>query len=181
MDVDIHKTYPGVLYDATETGFTYFEDREVDGILYRVQNAYFDTTVGVLKWRGKDPSKPAFAIAQNADGSVSHYTKAFTILTPPWTVWDGDGQRGIFDVRDFNAKGDGVTDDHAAIQNAANAVPPTGGIVYLPPGNYLITSTILLSDNTILLGAGKENTTITAADDLQDEFGVQTALMVANT
>jgi hypothetical protein len=52
----------------------------------------------------------------------------------------------LFDVRDYGAKGDGTTDDTAAVQAAINAAiasmgsttnPPKGATIYLPPGNYL--------------------------------------------
>jgi hypothetical protein len=46
---------------------------------------------------------------------------------------------GSVSVKDFGAKGDGVTDDRAAIQAAIDSV--TAGVVYLPPAarGYLIT------------------------------------------
>nr|DAX04391.1 MAG TPA: tail fiber protein [Bacteriophage sp.] len=44
---------------------------------------------------------------------------------------------GAVNVKQFGAKGDGTTDDTAAIQNAINAIPKTGGILYFPPGKYI--------------------------------------------
>ena len=53
-------------------------------------------------------------------------------------------------VRDFGATGDGVALDTGAIQAAIDACTNIGGgIVYLPPGNYL-TGTITLKDNVTL-------------------------------
>ncbi|AZV43746.1 hypothetical protein BAOM_3137 [Peribacillus asahii] len=41
------------------------------------------------------------------------------------------------DVKSFGAKGDGVTDDSVAIQNAIATLPKTGGKLLFPPGVYL--------------------------------------------
>jgi len=41
-------------------------------------------------------------------------------------------------VRDKGAYGDGLHDDTAAFQAAVNALPSTGGTVYVPAGTYLI-------------------------------------------
>jgi polygalacturonase len=42
-------------------------------------------------------------------------------------------------VRDFGAKGDGVTDDTQALQVAIDHAARFGGIVVFPPGTYVIT------------------------------------------
>lgn len=42
------------------------------------------------------------------------------------------------DVRAFGARGDGIANDTAAFQAAINALPTTGGTVYVPPGEYMI-------------------------------------------
>jgi len=41
-------------------------------------------------------------------------------------------------VRNYGARGDGRTNDTAAIQRAINALPSTGGTVYIPAGTYMI-------------------------------------------
>jgi Pectate lyase superfamily protein len=57
-----------------------------------------------------------------------------------------------FNVKSFGAKGDGVTDDTAAIEAAQNA---TGSrVVVFPPGQYVIDSTIALMDHRTSLGSG---------------------------
>ena len=62
---------------------------------------------------------------------------------------------GIYNVRDFGARGDGKTLDtdaiNAAIRDASRA---GGGTVLLPPGHYLSFSIRLLSNVTLLLGRG---------------------------
>ena len=62
-------------------------------------------------------------------------------------------------VKDFGAVGDGVTDDTAAIQAAIDAVESVGsGRVFFPRGEYLVSSTITLSNTGVeLFGDGPGN------------------------
>ncbi|MBD1847777.1 glycoside hydrolase family 55 protein [Cyanobacteria bacterium FACHB-63] len=46
---------------------------------------------------------------------------------------------GVVNVKNFGAKGDGLTDDTKAIQAALNAYPNGKRIVYLPNGTYLVS------------------------------------------
>ncbi|ESQ84034.1 hypothetical protein AEAC466_09830 [Asticcacaulis sp. AC466] len=63
--------------------------------------------------------------------------------------------RGLFDVRDFGARGDGVTVDSPAINRAvAAAVKAGGGTVLLPAGRYLSFSIRLFDNITLLLAEG---------------------------
>jgi hypothetical protein len=67
---------------------------------------------------------------------------------------------GLVSVKDFGAKGDGVTDDRAAIQAAIDSV--AAGVVFFPstPGGYRITPTpdkkkfLALKSNIQLIGVG---------------------------
>jgi hypothetical protein len=61
-----------------------------------------------------------------------------------------------FDVTDapWNAVGDGVSDDTAAIQNCINAAASAGKSVFLPAGRYNIRAELVLPSNTTLEGAG---------------------------
>lgn len=50
---------------------------------------------------------------------------------------------GVLNVKtQYGAKGDGVTDDTAAIQAALNAYPNGKRIIYLPNGTYLVSNTL---------------------------------------
>ena len=63
-------------------------------------------------------------------------------------------------VQDYGAKGDGVTDDTQAIQNALDdSVAHGGGEVYLPPTGkaYVITNTIILGNGVALTGAATQS------------------------
>lgn len=59
--------------------------------------------------------------------------------------------RDTVSVKDFGATGDGVTDDSVAFQAAVNA----GRHLYIPPGKYLLGTTITLADGQHIHGAGK--------------------------
>lgn len=54
-------------------------------------------------------------------------------------------------VKDFGAKGDGLTNDTLAIQQALTAYDS----VYLPAGNYFISGTITISERQRFFGAGQ--------------------------
>lgn len=63
-------------------------------------------------------------------------------------------------VKDFGAKGDGVTDDTQAFLAAYNAKKQTGGKIYIPEGTY-IAYNIPLDSGIYWQGAGVGATTIT--------------------
>jgi hypothetical protein len=67
-----------------------------------------------------------------------------------------------YNVKDYGAAGDGVTDDTAEI-TAAIAACPAGGTVYFPVGDYLTSSTITVSKAINLLGASKKYSRILTA------------------
>ena len=52
----------------------------------------------------------------------------------------GNQQSGVvvIDVKEFGAKGDGVTDDTLAVKNAILSLKTTGGKVFFPKGTYLL-------------------------------------------
>ncbi len=56
--------------------------------------------------------------------------------------------RDVFDVKDYGARGDGTTDDTAAIRAAATAA--IGGVLFFSPGTYLLTDQITIGDGASL-------------------------------
>lgn len=64
-----------------------------------------------------------------------------------------------FSVVAFGAKGDGVTDDTLSVQAAADFVSLMGGgVLYFPPGTYIINKNIKIASKTIVRGAGRSST-----------------------
>ena len=57
----------------------------------------------------------------------------------------------VISVKDTGAYGDGAHDDTAAIQAAINALPSTGGTVYIPAGTYLIDTTRKINLRSLML------------------------------
>lgn len=70
----------------------------------------------------------------------------------------------VFNVLQYGAVGDGVTDCAAAIQAAIDAAEAAGGgTVYMPPGNYKVLSGLSIEVGGVCLrGAGQTNTRITS-------------------
>ncbi len=73
-----------------------------------------------------------------------------------------DRAADVINVKDYGAKGDGVTDDTSSIAAAAVAAygAPQGGAIFFPRGSYKVTSTIVLT-NISVRGAGAYGTVIT--------------------
>jgi sugar lactone lactonase YvrE len=64
-------------------------------------------------------------------------------------------------LRELGAKGDGVTDDTDAIQNAIEQF----NTLYLPTGRYLVKETIRLKPKTVLIGLHPMTTQLVLADN----------------
>lgn len=86
-------------------------------------------------------------------------------------------------VKDFGAKGDGTTDDSAAIQKAINTVDgSTGGtvrsggasltgapaVVYFPPGTYLLNTGLKNIMGTVLMGDPTNRPVLKAGSGFRD-------------
>lgn len=64
----------------------------------------------------------------------------------------GERFADVVNVRDFGAKGDGVTDDTTAIQAALDAAK--GKIAFFPPGVYAVSDTLIARTGTKVQGSG---------------------------
>lgn len=69
-----------------------------------------------------------------------------------------------YNVKDYGAVGDDVTDDTAAIQATIDAVPPSGGTVFVPAETYLTTDTLRGRPNLTIRGVGEGTSVIHQAN-----------------
>lgn len=81
--------------------------------------------------------------------------------------------RHLFDVLRFGAVGDGATDDTAAIQAAIDAAAADGGgTVFVPVGNFLISSPLRLAAGVYLRGASNKASRISQTNVTADAIEV---------
>jgi Pectate lyase superfamily protein len=115
--------------------------------------------------------------ARPAAGVANRYYFATDVGTAPgalylddgsaWQWVTGGGGPQVFNVKDpiYGAKGDGITDDTAAMVAAqAACVAAGGGIVYLPPGRYVVTTSgaapFTMGNDVTFVGAGADASVI---------------------
>lgn len=107
-------------------------------------------------------------------GSINYTASSTGAVTRTVSSKLGD----VVSVKDFGAKGDGVTDDTAAIQAAIAAAAPCQ-VVYLPAGTYKITSPITINKCITLRGAGSGG--LSAGGPGFDTFATSTRIQNAST
>lgn len=57
-----------------------------------------------------------------------------------------------FNVFDFGARGDGVTDDSQAFQKALDEAGKTGGVVHVPAGRFRLDAPLVVPEGVALVG-----------------------------
>ncbi|KAL2016783.1 hypothetical protein VTK56DRAFT_2996 [Thermocarpiscus australiensis] len=121
-------------------------------------------------------SSTTFTSSSTSTSSSTTSSSSSTSVAPPactdfWlgkiphqgvAPFGGSGYKVFRNVKDYGAKGDGVTDDTAAINRAisdGNRCGPgctgstkTPGLVYFPPGTYMVSSPIIDFYYTQLIG-----------------------------
>ncbi|MGG1514123.1 stalk domain-containing protein [Paenibacillus oryzisoli] len=117
---------------------------------------------------------PLRFISENSGYSINwdSDTRIVSIQTPDNILPDQLNPLGIvaFNVKQFGAKGDGLTNDTQAIQTALQQVSIKNSTLFLPSGTYLIDATqkLTVSSNTKIFGEGA-TTVLKAKSD--EEFG----------
>ena len=98
------------------------------------------------------------------------------------------GTPGIYNVRDYGAKGDGVTDDTAALKATFQAIDnipfqrpnADNSMVYLPNGTYLVSDTISFTQYRVLQGQSEGGVIIKLRDNAPD-YGAGSSKPVLRT
>ena len=80
-------------------------------------------------------------------------TRATLVRSAVLMVVGGTLAMAEVNPRDYGAKGDGTTDDTAAIQQALDAAAKAGGQVLLPPGRYVVAGSLRIPPGVSLHGA----------------------------
>jgi hypothetical protein len=110
--------------------------------------------------------RTALALTAGDKGMMVYDTTLTDLCIWNGTAWEfvNDNSNGILSVKDFGAKGDGVTDDTAAIQAGVNAAMAGAGILYFPANDpsqfYKITAPINIPTPITIVGAGPRYTAI---------------------
>lgn len=101
------------------------------------------------------------SLQQKGPSSVNDTGATLNIANVSGNLLDRGGH--VYNVQHpaYGALGDGVADDTAALQAALyDCGRSGGGIVFLPPGVYLISAPLILLNHVMIQGAGKRATII---------------------
>lgn len=141
-NIEISKQYPAVQYNPSETSGVWHEAHEVSGAMYSAANATFDDVTS-FEWKLVDISKPAYAVAQNTDGSVTYLYMPSSQGSTPWptSAWLGTGQPVIYHVVNYGMSPNATASvNTAALQAAVTAaLNGGGGIIFIPAGTYQLS------------------------------------------
>ena len=105
-------------------------------------------TVEYDNWKG-DAQAMAINLSSESGNIPDETIIAFWESGIQFEYYDRDTKYGDYplNVRKFNAKGDGTTDDSQALQCALDM----GGTIFVPEGTYVVKTGLLIGDNTHII------------------------------
>jgi Pectate lyase superfamily protein len=151
----------------------------VEGALCNHVNVFAQLRESGKTYAGKGPAYRVAAFTHGlifdspkAKGSIETRIDTETLfgLPPvgPNAIHALPSQTGWVNALELGAKGDGTTDDTAALQHAVD----TQRIIYLPSGRYRLTDTLRLRPDTVLIGLHPSTTQLDLADNTPDFDGI---------
>lgn len=106
-------------------------------------------------------SPNGYVLSTNVQGALEEIGSYTPVGTGGATRSNKSKFSDFLSVKDFGAKGDGTTDDTAAIQAAINSANVFATTIYFPPGAYKITSPLkTVLSGTRFLGSSRYGTYI---------------------
>lgn len=124
------------------------------GTIYSVKNFTYG-------WQMDDLGQESLCTVVKEMNVENNFTSKFTGKLPSLPVMDS-----WVNLKSLGAKGDGITDDTKAIQDAIDHYPS----IYVPQGWYKVSSTLHLKSNTALIGLHPMATQF-FIDDNTEAFG----------
>lgn len=128
----------------------------------------------------------AALIAGDIPGNLAEMLVRYNLANTRWELLNpappATSSSGFFinvKAAPYNAVGNNIADDTAAIQAAITAAQgTTGNGIYLPPGAYKISSVLVISDVLEIKGAGKTTSSIHLASATQNGISITAAFSV---
>lgn len=137
-------------WDAPDTGTQHTDLQDPSGMPMTSVRA--DEYGFLPRFRGPDGVTGMWA---DAGGASRAWVEAYNL-----SAGSGSSTTTPLDwvnVKDYGARGDGITDDAPAIQAAVTAVSATGGgTLYLPAGRYLLNAVLNWASGVNMVGAGDQ-------------------------
>ena len=86
-------------------------------------------------------------------------------VTYNWPAQTDARTRGFYNIRDFGAVGDGLTDDTIAFKSAMAVIASNnGGTLTVPDGDYIVTSPVAVPSGVIIQGTNGLNSMASTSD-----------------
>jgi parallel beta-helix repeat protein len=131
-------------------------------IVFDGTNKRFAERLDDLEGEVFGPGSSAYQIGNRLNGAAGTTVSAALVTATGSTASRSLAERAadVVNVKDFGARGDGATDDTAAIISAVAATPAGGGDLLFPPGGeYLLTDEVTITQSrTRIRGYGAKLT-----------------------